>query len=117
MPKIDHQTTRGLKSTSRGPDLTRIYINGFVHPIEDRRFHGQITGTNFGKSVDFWLYFGPKTSNIASKVLKPILKSFPLHARHLRKPINSKQFALTWSKVPKGKYARPSNHPPNRAPN
>ena len=38
-PKIDHQTTRGLKSTSRGPDLTRIYINGFVHPIEERRFH------------------------------------------------------------------------------
>ena len=47
---------------------------------------GQITGTNFsnfGKSVDFWLYFGPKSSNIASKVLKPILKSFPLYARHL----------------------------------
>ena len=35
------------------------------------------------KKVDFWVYFGPKTSNIASKVLKPILKSFPLHARHL----------------------------------
>ena len=38
-PKIDHQTTRGLKSTSRASDLTRIYINGFVHPIEERRLH------------------------------------------------------------------------------
>ena len=39
--------------------------------------NGQITGTNFsnfGKSVDFWLYFGPKSSNIASKVLKPDFK-------------------------------------------
>ena len=45
--------------------------------------NGQIRGTNFGKSVDFWVYFGPKSSNIASKVLKPILKSFSLYARHL----------------------------------
>ena len=45
--------------------------------------NGQITGTNFGKSVDFCVYFGPKSSNIASKVLKPILKLFPLYARQL----------------------------------
>ena len=51
-----------------------------MHPIEEKRFHGQITGTNvvdFGKSVDFWVYFGPKTSNIGSKVLKTILKVVP----------------------------------------
>ena len=29
------------------------------------------------------MYFGPNTSNIASKLLKPILKSSPLSARHL----------------------------------
>ena len=39
--------------------------------------------STLAKKVDFWVYFGPKTSNIVSKVLKPILKSFPLQARHL----------------------------------
>ena len=34
------------------------------------------------ESVDFWMCFGPKTSNIAPKVLKPTLKSFLLHARY-----------------------------------
>ena len=58
--------------------LSKSPKNDFFGPQD-----GQITGTNFDKSVDFWLYFGPKSSNIASKVLKPILKSFPLYARHL----------------------------------
>ena len=39
--------------------------------------------STLAKKVDFWVYFGPKTSNIVSKVLKPIFKSFPLKARHL----------------------------------
>ena len=77
--------------------------------------NGKIMGTNFEKSVDFWVYFGPKTSNIASKVLKPVLKSFPLYARHLTTLKNSK-IVLTWAKVPKGKYAHPPNHP-NQPPN
>ena len=45
--------------------------------------NGQITGTNIDKSVDFWVYFWPKSPNIASKELKPVLKSFPLYARYL----------------------------------
>merc|ERR1712030_131775 len=45
--------------------------------------NGQITGTNFDKSVNFWVYFGPKSSKIASKVLKLVLKSFYLYATHL----------------------------------
>ena len=48
-PKIDHQTTRG--STSRFPDLTRIYINGFVHPIEERRLY-YTHQANFLKNMD-----------------------------------------------------------------
>ena len=41
--------------------------------------NGQIMGTNFGnfgKSVDFLVYYGPKTSNIDSKVLKLIIVLF-----------------------------------------
>ena len=45
--------------------------------------NGQITGSNFDKSVDFLVYFGPKSTKIASKELKLVLKSFPLYARHL----------------------------------
>ena len=48
------QTTRPpeaqnrLTATYRGPDLTGIYINGFVHPIEERRFHYRVKlGINF----------------------------------------------------------------------
>ena len=63
------------KRTSKSPK------NDFFGPQNSK-----ITVTNFGnlaKSVDSLVYFGHKSSNIASKVLKPILKSFPLHARHL----------------------------------
>ena len=61
---------------------------GFNLNTKDGRFaliskNTPITGTNFVKSVDFWMYFCPKSSNFCSKVLKPILKSFPLYARYL----------------------------------
>ena len=34
--------------------------------------HDQITGNNFGKCVNILLFFGPRSLNMALKVLKPI---------------------------------------------
>ena len=59
-------------------NFQKVKKNDFFGPE-----NGQITGTNFCKSVDFLFYFGPKSPNIASKVVKPIIKSLPLSATHL----------------------------------
>ena len=70
-----------------------------------------ITGTNFVKSVDFWMYFWPKNLTIRSKVLKPILKSFPLYARHLTTLEIWKKWSQHGQKCKKVNTP-PTTHPP-----
>ena len=70
--------------------------------------NGQIMGTKYVTSDDFQMYFGLKTSDIAIKVLKPILKRFTPHARYLTKQEISKPSTLKGKKSPK---VRPTTNP------
>ena len=73
-----------------------------------------ITGTNFVKSVDFWMYFWPKNLTISSKVLKPILKSFPLYARHLTTLEIWKKWSQHGQKCKKVNTPPTTHHPHNK---